>query len=82
MATKYSKEVCYDSYGYYAEVYTDDDGASGYGDHAKVGRWYGTRAECEAIDPRRVRLYPKTSDSRPDEFDLACERRHDYAEGC
>jgi hypothetical protein len=74
---KLSKTIGYDGYGYFAEVYTDDDGASGYGENAKVGRWYGSRQDCEAVDPRKVRLYPATHESGVDPFDLACERRHD-----
>jgi len=81
MTTTYSKSIGYDGGGYYAEVYTDDDDASGYGEHAMSGRWYGTREECEAVDPRKVNLYPITADHSPDPFDVACERRHDYAEG-
>jgi len=42
--------------GWRLEVYTDDDGASGYGENAMVGYWYGTREECEAKDPKEVRL--------------------------
>lgn len=71
------KSICYGPDGYYAEVYTDDDGGSGYGDNPRIGRWYGTRAECERISPLAVRLEPIRCDDSPDPFDLACERRHD-----
>lgn len=73
----YSKTIGQDGNGHYAEVYTDDDGASGYGDGALIGRWYGSRAECEAVDPDVVVLHPLKLSSLPDPFDLACERRHD-----
>jgi hypothetical protein len=52
------KTLGHDNGGWYAEVYTDDDNASGYGENAMVGRWYGSRAECERLDPNQVRLYP------------------------
>lgn len=71
------KTIGYDAGGTFAEVYTDDDDGSGYGDHPRVGRWYGTRAECEALDPRMVKLYSARGEERPDEFDIACERRWD-----
>ena len=72
-----SRSIGYSAGGYYVEIYTDDDDASGYGDHAMVGRWYGTRAECEALDARTVRLRAMAREDSPDPFDLACERRHD-----
>ena len=72
-----AKTLGYDAGGWYAEVYSDTDGGSGYGDCAMVGRWYGSRGECEAVDARTVRLYPMVTSERPDEFDLACERRFD-----
>ena len=77
--TLLAKTVQCDSYGWYAEVYTDNDNASGDGDNAKVGRWYGTRAECEAVRAEDVDLHPfdATPGGGVDEFDLACERRHD-----
>lgn len=68
----------YDAGGGFIEVYTDDDGASGYGDNPRAGRWYGTREECNAVSPEVVPLFPVEYSDRPDEFDLACERRHDY----
>jgi hypothetical protein len=71
------KNVLCDDGGWYAEVYTDDDNGSGYGDHPRVGRWYGTRQECEAISPRKVTLHSVGLDTSPDPFDLACEHRHD-----
>lgn len=74
---KLSKQIFCDNYGYYAEVYTDDDDASGYGDNAKSGRWYGTREECEKLDPRKVKLYLIGHCEGIDPFDLACERRYD-----
>lgn len=75
------KVVLLDSqWGYFAEVYTDDDGGSGYGDNPRVGRWWGSRAECEAVDPLAVSLRPMGTDSTADPFDLACERRFDGAE--
>jgi hypothetical protein len=52
--------------------------AGGYGDNAKVGRYYGTRQECEIIDVNKVKLYPVSIDNSPDYFDLACERKNDY----
>lgn len=71
------KTLGYDAGGCFAEVYTDDDDGSGYGDRAKVGRWYGTRAECDAVDPATVKLYPVGRRDEADPFDLACERRWD-----
>lgn len=41
---------------------TDDDNGSGYGDNPMVGYWYGSREECEAIDPMAVVLCPLTVD--------------------
>jgi hypothetical protein len=73
----FSKHVLCGSYGWYAEVYTDDDGASGYGDNPKVGHWYGSREDCERLDPRKVDLYTVRPSSGVDDFDLACERRYD-----
>jgi hypothetical protein len=74
----YVKSIQYDETTYlYVEIYTDDDGASGNGEHARVGRWYGDRAACKALDPREVDLYPFVLTNEPDPFDLACERRHD-----
>lgn len=74
---KLDKSIGYDAGGYYAEVYTDDDGASGHGDNARVGRWYGTQAECLAVDPATIPLRPMRTYDAPDAFDLACERRFD-----
>ena len=76
-ARKLDKTVECSDGGWRAVVYTDDDGASGYGDHAMFGYWYGTKEECEAVDPRTVTLYPMTDDDGPDSFDMACERRFD-----
>jgi len=72
-----TKTLGIDAGGWFAEIYTDDDGDTGYGDHARSGRWYGTREQCEAVDPREVKVYPTRSSERPDDFDLACERRFD-----
>ena len=33
--------------GYYVEWYRDDDNNSGYGEDARIARWYGTKEECE-----------------------------------
>lgn len=78
---KYATQIQHTPWGYRLEVYTDDDGASGCGENAKVGYWYGNRQACAALDPAEVTLYPMSDESGVDEFDLACERRHDYAEG-
>jgi hypothetical protein len=75
--TTMTKTLGIDAGGWYAEVYTDDDGGSGYGDNARSGRWYGTRAQCEAVSPHEVTLHPLRTQGRPDDFDLACERRFD-----
>jgi len=74
---KFSKQVTYGEGGWRAEIYTDDDDASGYGDRARIGFWYGSRAECEAVDPSKVTLYPMQPEEGIDQFDLACERRYD-----
>jgi len=59
MKRQYSRWIGYAATGHcYLEVYTDDDGASGYGDNAMVGRWWGTRAECEAYPSEDVTLRP------------------------
>lgn len=71
------KTVTYGEGGWCAEIYTDDDGGSGYGDNAKTGRWYGSKEACEAVDPASVELYPFKVDNSPDPFDLMCERKHD-----
>ena len=71
------KALEFTAWGWCAVVYTDSDGGSGYGDTPRVGHWYGTRAECESLDPRKVKLVPMTAHDRPDAFDVACERRHD-----
>jgi hypothetical protein len=72
-----TKIVLWGPGGWCAEVYTDDDGGSGYGDNPRVGYWYGTREACEAVDPADVTLYPLRAEESPDPFDLACERRWD-----
>ena len=72
-----TKTVLCDNFGWFAEVYTDDDHASGYGDNPRIGRWYGTRQECEALDPKTVPFRPRVASDEPDPFDLACERRYD-----
>ena len=63
------KEIGYDAGGYYVEVFDDVT--------EKIGRWYGERAECEALNPRKVKLWARRRDSCVDQFDLACERRFD-----
>ena len=84
MSTRYSTQILGDEGGTFLQVYTDDDGASGYGDNAMVGCWYGppgphARAACEAMakTPEKVKLYPMAVDESPDPFELACERRYD-----
>lgn len=62
------KEIGCDSGGYYCEVFDDSS--------EKIGRWYGSREDCETLNPRKVKLYPMR-DSGIDPFDLACERRFD-----
>jgi len=71
------KQITCNDGGWRAEVYTDDDNDSGYGDNAMVGCWYGTREECDAVDPDDVVLYPLDYSECPDPFDMACERRWD-----
>ena len=41
--------IQYDGGGCHVEWYDDDDGDSGYGDGARIARWYGTRRECESM---------------------------------
>ncbi len=77
MATLKKAVLLDPQWGYFAEVYTDDDAGSGYGDNPRMGRWWGSRAECEAVDPRSVSLRPMEADTSPDPFDMACERRFD-----
>ena len=43
----------------------------------KIGYWFGTRRECENIRMSQVTLYDMEVDDRPDDFDLACERKYD-----
>ena len=57
-----TKHIGCDGGGYYVEWYSDDDGGSGYGEEAKVARWYGaTRGACERRadmpPPRRNRAW-------------------------
>lgn len=59
------------SAGWAAVVYTDDDGGSGYGDHARLGYWYGTKEECEAVAPESVRIYPISDGSGSPPYDAA-----------
>ena len=33
-------------FGWFVEWYADDDDSSGYGDNARVCRWYGTYQDC------------------------------------
>ena len=63
--------------GYCATVYTDDAGGTGYGDNPRVAYYYGSREECEALDPYTLKLEPMALSDGPDPFDLACERRFD-----
>jgi hypothetical protein len=77
MKTERVKTVTFGEGGWRAEVYTDDDSGSGYGDNPMVGYWYGTRENCEALDPNSVTLYPTDCSEKSDPFDLACERRWD-----
>lgn len=74
---KYNKQISYGVGGCRAEVYTDDDDASGYGDNPKVGYWYGTLEACEAVKCENVVLYAISSNNDIDPFDLACERKWD-----
>jgi hypothetical protein len=65
-----STSIGCDAGGTFVEIYMDDDGGSGYGDHARVGRWYGSRKACEAlaVSPTRLRrevnLYPWSDPER------------------
>lgn len=77
MERKLVKTIGSDSGGIYAEVYTDDDDASGYGENAMSGRWYGTLEQCQNINPVEVILRPICYKDQPDEFDVMCERRWD-----
>ena len=77
MKAKRVKTVTFGEGGWRAEVYTDDDDGSGYGNNPMVGYWFGTRKECEAINPNKVVTYPADYSEEPDPFDLACERRWD-----
>lgn len=74
---KFSKQVTYGQGGWCAEFYTDDDNASGYGNNARVGYWYGTREECEKVDISEVVMSPMRYNESPDPFDMMCERRFD-----
>ncbi len=70
LAPNVEKTIGCDDGGYYAEFYDEDT--------EMVGRWYGTRDECEAIGAESVEMYPvRRTPERPDPFDLACERRYD-----
>lgn len=55
--------------------YRDDDNDSGYGDNAQVSYWYG-RIE-DAPDEPEHGTWETPSYQESDDFDLACERRHD-----
>lgn len=79
MAKQVRKKSVYCIGGWWvAEVYTDDDEGSGFGDNSMIGYWYGTREECVRVDPDTVKLCPVRGGSEEiDEFDLACERRWD-----
>lgn len=71
----FEKTVQYGPGGCHALVYTGPE-LEGGGARDLVGAWYGTRAQCEALDPREVDLFPPVY-SDVDPFDLACERRWD-----
>ena len=78
-----TKSLGCDAGGTFIEFYRDDDGGSGYGDHARVARWYADTAECQRImqsdrAPAGLR-WTRIEDipERADPFDLACERRFD-----
>ena len=75
----FSTSLGVDAGGTYLEVYTDSDGASGYGDKPMVGRWYGSMEACKEIarTPWKVKLSRLVAGDSPDPFDLACERRFD-----
>jgi hypothetical protein len=74
--TKIKQVICGEG-GWRAEVYTDDDNGSGYGENPMIGYWFGTKEECEMVNPNDVKLYPANYPESPDPFDLACERRWD-----
>tara|TARA_Y100000310_G_C20610310_1_gene777666 strand:+ start:1009 stop:1236 length:228 start_codon:yes stop_codon:yes gene_type:complete len=74
---KRQKTIMCDSGGIFAEIYTDDDDGSGYGDNPMSAKWYGTQEECENLDPYTVDLVPVIYSNLPDELDIACERRYD-----
>lgn len=63
-----TKSLCHDNWGWYAEAH---DSETDY-----IGRWYGTKEECEAVPISAIDIAPPR-DSDLDQFDLACERRHD-----
>jgi hypothetical protein len=77
MATGRTKRVECCNGGWRAVVYEDDDGGSGYGNHAKIGYWFGTREACADVGLYDIFLDDMRPDDRPDDFDLACERRYD-----
>lgn len=60
-----------------AVYYRDDDNNSGYGEHAQVAYWYGPYSESPN-KPVSESDWHTPQYSGMDEFDLACERRHDY----
>jgi hypothetical protein len=74
----FEKVVLCGAGGWFAQVYTGPE-IDGGGPVDLVGGWYGSRAACEAIDPRAVDLYPRQLSTELDPFDLACERRWDGA---
>lgn len=61
-----------DGGGTYAHVVEEDDDGNVF-----EGFWYGTTAECLAVDPFDITLQPMTGAGCVDPFDLACERRFD-----
>ena len=68
----FEKNVIFGAAGYCVEVYTEDEQGQGW-----IGYWYGSRAECEALSPRLVKLYPLRAEYETDSFELACERLYD-----
>jgi len=67
--TKKIKKIVESDFGWRVEITTEDS------DTPMEGHWYGTREECEEINPDEVILYPVRGGVDP--FDLACERRWD-----
>jgi hypothetical protein len=59
--------------------YRDDDNDSGYGEHAQEAFWYSQNTQDAGpdVDDAELVWHDITIDNSPDQFDLACERRHD-----